>query len=403
MHSSNWHLIVCGTSHKVSSLKEREPLQVNGDEIAAAHAAFSDLADVREATILSTCNRVEFYFVTRRKVDPFEVVAAYYARARKLDVDRLREKFYVKKGRHAADHLFRVAAGIESMVLGENQILGQVRDAYSSACAVKAAGKIIHRLFHQAFRVGKQIRTDTEMGKGACSVSSAAMDLLRTKIDGLESARVLFVGINQMIQLAAGNLRGLDNVSFWFTNRTEQKAADFAAGYGARGFGLEQLPRLLPQADIIVTCTGATLPVITSAMLNTAARSRPDKRLVVVDMAVPRDVDCPPEGIPGCEVYDLEDIKAFVAEQQRKRQAAIPQVERIVERRLDEFVYWYEHVLHEPIYNGVGDVFERVRLDEVIPLLDRLSQKDREVVDRATRRLTQKLMQLRLHATEPDR
>ena len=168
MAVGNWHLVVCGVNHHETSVERREPLQLGREDIASAHAQFSRMAGVKEATIVATCNRIEFYAVTDKTIDVFDLVARFYSRFRQFDLSAMRDDFYIRKNKHAVVHLFRVAAGIDSMVLGENQILGQLKEAYSSACAVKAAGKVLHRLFHQAFRVGKQVRTNTELGKGAC-------------------------------------------------------------------------------------------------------------------------------------------------------------------------------------------------------------------------------------------
>ncbi|MFH2056967.1 MAG: hypothetical protein ABIJ61_13495, partial [bacterium] len=181
-HSLDWRLVLCGINYKQSSVEEREPLQLSNEDLAEAQALFSSLPGVLESIIVSTCNRIEFYFVCQVDYSPWQTVQTFYRRLRDLDIASLRPKFYVESGRQVAAHLFHVAAGIDSMVLGENQIVGQLRDAYSSSCAVKSSGKIIHRLFHQAFRAGKLVRSETEMGKGACSVASAAMGLLQEKL-----------------------------------------------------------------------------------------------------------------------------------------------------------------------------------------------------------------------------
>ena len=199
----NWHLILCGINHKNSTSEERGGIQIDNDKIAEAHALFAGMPKVMESIILSTCNRIEFYFVRETDEDPFELVQSFYGRFKNLDISNLCGKFYIKKGKHVAEHLFEVSAGMDSMVLGENEILGQVKAAYSSACSVKAAGRVIHRMFHQAFRAGKQVRADTEMGKGACSVSTAAIALVKTKIDNSARPDILFIGFNKMIGLAA--------------------------------------------------------------------------------------------------------------------------------------------------------------------------------------------------------
>jgi len=395
MSMSHWHLVVCGINHKTSTIAKREPLQLGHDEIAKAHATFSDMHEVIESTIVSTCNRVEFYFVSRRKYDPFEIVKKFYNEFKQVDISDLKDSFYIRKNKHAASHIFRVSAGIDSMVLGENQIMGQMKDAYSSACAVKAAGKVIHRLFHQAFRVGKQIRTDTEMGKGACSVSSAAIELLKPRLETMNKPVILFIGLNQMISLAAGSLNKMYFDRFMFANRTGEKAVSFAQKYNAEGHALDQLPELLPRADVVISCTGAPNAIIGKEMIDNLVTSNPDKKLLILDMAIPRDIDLDKNYQNGIEVLDLEDIHNFVKEQQAKRELAIPQAEIIIEHKLGEFNYWYDHVRHEPIYNGIHEAYENARQNELNNILESLPDNLKEQVDRATRQLVSKLSHLK--------
>jgi glutamyl-tRNA reductase len=401
MASITWRLVVCGINHKSSALLQREELQIAQDQLAKANALFGGLTGVIESVIVSTCNRIEFYFVSERQYDPFDIIRDFYKAFRNRDIDNLRDNFYIRKNRHAADHLFRVAAGIDSMVLGENEILGQLKNAYSSACLVKAAGKVIHRLFHQAFRVGKQVRSDTEMGKGACSVSSAAVEMLKERIENLRRPSILFIGINRMIAQAASNLNKLDRGKFMFANRTAEKAVTFAAAYDAEGFPLESLPSLMLKADVIISCTGAKEPVITREMIDDVIAADKGKKLTIIDMAIPRDIELEENYHPNFSVFNLDDIKEFVKEQQSAREMAIPQAEEIIERRLDEFNYWYEHVRHEPMYNGLGDLFEDIRQQEISAIISGLSPENRLEVDRITRNLVKRLLKLKIR-TSPE-
>jgi len=394
MVSPIWRLIVCGISHKTSSIEEREPLGYNHDDLAAVNAAFNDLPEIIESCVISTCNRTEYYFVTEQSVVPMDIITSFYHHSKLLDITPLRDKFYMKRDRHAADHLFRVAGGLDSMVLGENQILKQVKEGYSSACAVKAAGKVIHRLFHQAFRVGKQIRSDTEMGKGACSVSSASMELLNEKVNGLQDPTILFVGINQMISLAASSLSRTHQGHFMFANRTREKAEEFAARYGADGFGLDELPSLLTKADIVVTCTGSPTPVITSSMINSALQQQTDKKLLIMDMAMPRDVENDSISSQSVALYNLEDVQRHVREHQRKREAAVPQAEIIVERRLGEFMYWFDHVRHELLSDNIIESFDNLRQQELSGIMSKLSPELQEELNNATSNLVEKLLRV---------
>jgi len=394
----DWQLVVCGISHKTSALEQREPLQFGHDEMARAHATFRSIPGVMENLIVSTCNRIEFYFVSERSHDPFEQVVSFFKDIKGIDITELRENFYIRKGKHVAGHLFRVATGIDSMVIGENQILGQLKDSYSSSCAVKASGKLIHRLFHQAFRVGKQVRTDTPMGRGACSVSSVAVDMLTTKIHMLKEPSILFVGINRMTELAARNLNHLENSSYIFTNRTVEKAGILAEKYAGESYPLEALPKLLPRVDVVISCTGSKEPVITRSMLDGYLAENPERKIFILDMAVPRDVELEKNYNPAVELYDLEDIGQFVREGQKKREAAIPEAEHIIERLLGEFTYWYEHVQHEPVYNGLEQSFEDIRREEVADLIDKLPPQLKSECESISRRMVKRLLQVKIRS-----
>jgi glutamyl-tRNA reductase len=393
---TGWHLVMCGINHKSAELNQREVLQIGADAIASAHADLAGLAGVVEAVIVSTCNRIEFYMVAGRGDDPIDLAAAFYRRHRDLDISPQREQFYVRAGKHAAAHLFKVAAGIDSMVLGENQILGQAKDAYSSACAVKTAGKIMHRLFHQAFRVGKKVRTETEMGKGSCSVSTAAVGLLKSHLGDQARPAVLFVGAGKMIALVASGWSRLHHRRLMFANRTRAASEELAAKYEASAHLLEELPSLLAEADVVFTCTGSSEPVITRRMLQGHRAANPSHRLRIMDMAVPRDVEFERGSDAEVILYDLDDVKKYVADQQSQRAAAIPDAERLVEQRLNEFAYWYDHVRHEMTAERLMQDFERVRRDDLTPLFDKLPAELRREIDIKTERLVRKLAQLKI-------
>ncbi|MCK5126203.1 MAG: glutamyl-tRNA reductase [candidate division Zixibacteria bacterium] len=390
----NWRLLLCGINHTTASLEQREPLQLSRDELAPANAAIFKQNGLKEAIVVSTCNRIEFYLIAELHREAFEIVAEFYQNSKQIDILPLKEQFYIKKDKHVVDHLFRVTSGIDSMVLGENQIMGQGKEAYSASCAAKSAGKIIHRLFHQAFRIGKQVRTNTELGKGACSVASATIDLLRTKIKAIENPTILFIGLNKMITLAVSRLNRYGYNNFIFANRTREKAVEFGQQYHVDGFGLDNLADLLSQADVVVSCTGADEAIIDDNLISKALSLNENKQLLIADMAVPRDVDIK-QDYPGLEIYDLEAVQEFVKEKQAKRRDAIPQAERIIEYKLEQFVYWYDSVRHEPAYNDLGEAYERTREHEMKKIMPMLDEDSRELVDRATKRLINKLLHIK--------
>ena len=400
MSPGNWNLVVCGISHKLTSLADREPLQIGRNEMPRANAVFADMPGIMESAIVSTCNRIEFYFCAGKSEDIFDLIKVFYKNFNDQDISDKQNLFYIRKNKHAAAHLLAVAAGLDSMVIGENQILGQIKEAYTSACAVKTAGKVIHRLFHQAFRVGKQVRTDTEMGQGACSVSNAAIELLESKIANLKKPSILFVGINQMIALAANGVGKLDYGRMYFANRTVEKAEAFAKNFDSHGYPLSELPDLIKNSDIVISCTGAEEPVISRNMLDDFLQEVPGKKLLMVDLAIPRDIELAKDYNARIELYDLEDIKLHVEQHRQKRELAIPQAQEIIENKLSEFLYWFEHIRYEPLYNGLGDTFEIIRQEELSSVLEKLPEDTKEEIEMATRRMVNKLLQLKVRTSE---
>ena len=398
MITVDWRLMVCGTNHKMASVEEREPLQLGAEDIAKAHAEFGCQSGIMEAVIVSTCNRIEFYAVAKVEIDPLEAVKEFYHSFRELDLAPMTDKLYSFKGKHAVEHLFGVAAGIDSMVLGENQILGQLRDAYGSACSVRTAGKILHRLFHHAFRIGKQVRTDTEMGKGACSVSSAATELLKSQLGPSDRPSIMFVGVNKMISMAASAWGKRHHAELLFVNRTKSKADELAARYKTVGHGLDELPDLLPRVDILVSCTGAPGTVIDRSIIDAAAAARPDRKLIIMDMAIPRDVEYEKGRQGNVTLFDLEDIKEFLRERQLGRQAAIPDARKLIDQRLNEFAYWYDHARYELVYNGLEHAFTNITEQEMGPILEKLPPEQRREIAQATDRLARRLAQVKLRA-----
>jgi glutamyl-tRNA reductase len=361
---------------------------------------------VMESVILSTCNRIEFYFARETDDDPFELIETFYKQFRNLDISNLCEKFYIKKGKHVAEHLFRVSSGMDSMVLGENDILGQVKAAYSSACSVKTAGRVIHRMFHQAFRAGKQVRADTEMGKGACSVSTAAVDLAKTRIDNSARPEILFIGFNKMIAMAASAFNRSHHGRLLFANRTVSKIGDISRKYGAEIHSLENLPMLIAKADIVFTCTGSPDPIITkeiidrAIVLNKNRFKKSSRKLIIIDIAVPNDVESGIDYGRSIEIYRIEDVERHIKDLQDKQQLAIPQAETIIERLLGEFAYWYNHIKFEPMYNGLGNAFEEIRRQEMERVLNKIPEDLRDEVEKATGRLTSRLLHLKARTSK---
>jgi glutamyl-tRNA reductase len=228
------------------------------------------------------------------------------------------------------------------------------------------------------------------MGKGACSVSTAAVELLREKFDSNERPSLLFIGVNQMIRLAATRCRRMHHSHCWFANRTFEKAEAIARKFDSEPRRLDQLNELLVLTDVVITCTSSPDPIINAEMIDTAISQRDGRRLTILDLAIPRDVEYTSGNSALVEVLDLEDIKAFVNHQQQKRQDAIPQAEEIIEQRLKEFNYWWRHVKEEALYNGNGGRIAAIVTDELNSVLDKCPPELRNELSLAARRIAER-------------
>jgi len=393
--------VLIGINYKSSTLEEREPLQLNLDDLPRMGNVLVTTANVVEAVAIATCNRIEFYLVLRDTATAFDVVAGAYQTLRGIDITPLREKFYERTDGHAVRHLLRVAAGLNSMVLGETQIFGQIKQGYSQACSVKAAGKILHRLFHQAFRTGKKVREETSIGRGAVSVGGVAVRMLRERLSGNADPSILFVGVNEMISIAAEHFSKGGYSTFAFANRTLQHARQLTEVYGGTSHNLDQLPALISAADVLIACTGAATPVITREIIEQALVQRQNHNgLLIMDLGVPRDVEPRVGELPGIELLDLDDMHSQTVENLEERATAIGPAEVIVETRLAQFVYWYEAVRLEPMYEGLGEAFEHIRTEELAGLLDELPSEHRDTIDQFTIRLARRLLQAACRRSE---
>ncbi len=385
-----WYLAVCGINYKTGSIEDREPLQITREKISGALAVFAGIAEVREVAILSTCNRVEFYFVALKGRTPFDIVQEFYSRF-DAGLCLQKEKFYSHSGQAAAEHLLRVTSGMESMIFGESQILGQTKETYSAACAARTAGKIIHRLYHQAFRAGKSVRADTEMGRGACSMAGAAVELLKTKLEENSRPAVLFIGVNQMISLAASSLSKAEFGPFYFANRTLDRARALAEKHGGTGHGLEELGPLMDLVEVIITSTGAGQPVITENLILESGLLSKERHLTIIDLAMPRDTDFESGRFEGIEIYHQEHIRRFVEDRQSRRREATAEAEEIIRHKLEEFMYWFNQVRGEGLYESTSETIESFRKEEFETVTEKLAEEDRRRIDQASRRLVDRL------------
>jgi glutamyl-tRNA reductase len=369
-------LVLVGTSHRLAPVEDRERIAV--DLQAAADLAAS-LADRGEAVCLSTCNRTELYLVWG---DPDEAEASAISAlgAGEIELYRLRDE-------DAALHLFRVAAGLDSLVPGEGEILGQVRSAYEAG----SCGPVLHRLFRQALHAGKKVRTETAIAESPSSVSSAAAALAQQVFGDLDGCQVLLIGAGEVSELAGRSLAKRGASISAVTSRTHARAVQLAERFGGRAVSFEQLGDELERADVVVSSTSSPDLVLSSDQVP----NRKGRPLFVIDLAVPRDVDAGVAALDDCYLYDIDDLEAVVTESMSGRWREAERAESITEHELKRFRDWQASREVVPAIASLREHAETIRSGELAKAegrLEGLSESERRTVESLTTQIVNKLL-----------
>ena len=345
--------------------------------------------------MLSTCNRTEVYAVDPEPAAVEERIYGELADLSGLSPSELAPALYTVTDEAAAVHLFRVAAGLDSMVPGEAQILGQVREAYEAAREVGTTGSTLHRLFRQALRVGKRVRTETAIGENPASVSSAAAELAERVFEGLEGRKILLIGAGKTADLTAANLisRGVGEIVV--ANRSLDRAEALAHRFGGRAVGLEAVESELAQVDVVVASTGSQGLVLSGEQVARAMRERRGRPVFFIDIAVPRDLDPAINDLEGCYLYDIDDLERVVAESVAGRREEAVRAEAIVSEEADTFRAWQLSLDVVPAIASLRARAESIRLEELDRVEGRLaslSPSQRRAVEALTSQIVAKLL-----------
>jgi glutamyl-tRNA reductase len=386
-------LVLVGTSYQRAPVELRELLAYDADLRREALERLS--VDGSEAVVLSTCNRTEVYAVDSQPGQAEERIYGELAGLSGLSQSELAPALYSVTDEAAAVHLFRVAAGLDSMVPGEAQILGQVREAYEAAREAGTAGSTLHRLFRQALRVGKRVRTETAIGENPASVSSAAAELAERVFEGLEGRRILLIGAGKTADLTAANLisRGVGEIVV--ANRSPDRAEALARRFGGRAVGLDALEDELALVDVVVASTGSQGLVLSGEQVARAMKERRGRPVFFIDIAVPRDLDPAIHELEGCYLYDIDDLERVVAESVAGRREEAVRAEAIVSEEADSFRAWQLSLDVVPAITSLRARAESIRqeeLDRVESRLASLSPSQRRAVEALTSQIVAKLL-----------
>jgi glutamyl-tRNA reductase len=390
------HLLLVGISHRTASvdLREKVDFSVRGLPEALDQVVRRGLAS--ETIVVSTCNRAEIYSACEDAAATTRDMSAFISEFHGVPAPVVSKHLYTSADVDAARHLFRVAAGLDSLVVGEPQILGQVKAAHAAATAARAVGPILNRLFHASFAVGKRVRRETGLGSGAVSISYAAVSLARKIFGSLEGRTVAVVGAGEMGKLTALHMKSQGVQRVTIVSRTMAHAARTAEAIGgASAAPWDELDSVLAASDIVITATGAAAPILTKAHIESIMRPRRNQPLFIIDIALPRDVEAAAGEIEQVFLYNVDDLQATVRENLARRASEVARAEAIVAEEVERFAAWFRSRGAVPTLVALRQRFDAIRRAELERLdfkLAPLSPDARARVEEVTRLIVEKLL-----------
>jgi len=378
----------------VAPLELREKLSFSAAELKRRLAEISISAGLEELVVLSTCNRTEVYAYGMSEEGLSRGIENILSAKCGTRVALSDKSFYRYLDRRAVDHLFRVSSSLDSLVLGESQILGQVREALRLAQVARTAGRVLSRLFQQAIKVGKRARSETAIGSGAVSVSSAAVDLASKIFGDLSGKEAIILGAGETSELTLSLLVNSGVESVLVSNRTYKKAVELALTYHGTAVNFDEFPALLARADILISSTSAPGVILKSGEAGEII-SRRDRPIFMIDLAVPRDIDPALGKLENCFLYNIDDLETVVENNLAGRKTQIGLVEEIVTSESDDFMKWYESLSVVPLIKSLHDHMNHIRsreVDKVLGRLGHLSEDDRALIEKLSIQILNKFL-----------
>jgi len=384
------HLLAFGVNHQTAPVEIREQVAFVPEKLMDALGELTSHDTVHEAAILSTCNRTELYCNLESANDGRLV--EWFCDYHRLNRDALHPYLYRHPDQAAVRHAFRVAAGLDSMILGEPQILGQMKDAFTQAHKAGTTGKILNRLFQQTFAVAKQVRTDTAIGVSAVSVASAAVALARQIFANLSNQTVLLIGAGDMIELCARHLKEQGVRHMIVANRTLERAQRVAEPYGAEAISLAEMPARLADADIVISSTASQLPILGKGAVERALKARKHRPMFMVDIAVPRDIEAEVAELNDVYLYTVDDLQGVVQENRQSRAAAAHEAEKIIDVQVLNFMHWIHGLDAVPTIRALREQADSLRERELRRARQKLARGEdpAKVLEQLARALTNK-------------
>jgi glutamyl-tRNA reductase len=388
-------IINIGMNHETAPVALRECLAVESQNVQNALGLMRSLAVVREGFFLSTCNRVETLVVAEEVQEAKGAIISLLSRMGNIPAEEFSASLYTYENMDAVAHIFSVASSLDSMIIGEPQILGQIKEAYVQATREKMSGVILNRLMHKAFHVAKRVRSETDICGAAVSISYAAVELARKIFNTLEGKKVLLIGAGEMAELAARHLLTNGVSGMTVLNRTFQRAAEVAERFRASPVSLDELDAQLLNADIVVSSTASTDFILTREMVKKVLRKRRNRPLFLIDIAVPRDIQPEVNRLNNVYLYDIDDLKGVIEMNKAQRREEAVKAQRIVQEEVVKFEKWLKTLAVVPTIVSLrrkAEAIVEAEFGKSRSVLERLAPEHRETVEVLVRSIVEKVL-----------
>ncbi|MGD9212163.1 MAG: glutamyl-tRNA reductase [Desulfobacteraceae bacterium] len=388
-------IILLGLNHKTAPVEVRECLAFSGDETQIALEKLMAQPAIKEAVLVSTCNRIEMILAVENQVQAVEAAKGFIAGFKRVPVSEFEKSLYKYCGNEAVKHLFRVASSLDSMMVGEPQILGQIKAAYRTATITKSSGVILNRLLHKAFFVAKRVRSETGIGDHAVSISYAAIELGKKIFGTMENKEVLLIGAGEMAELAVEHLLRNRSGRITVANRTFERGVELAQRFKGRPVRFEEIPHILNEVDIIISSTGSSEFVVRPEQIKPLMRKRRHRPLFFIDIAVPRDIDPAINRISNVYVYDIDDLKGVVDDNIEDRNREALKAERLIDEAVIRFQQWHSSLAVVPTIKDIrkkSNDLIHAEVTKTLNALSPLSEKERKAIEKMAHALVNKIL-----------
>lgn len=373
---------VLGINHKECPIEIREKMHFNPRQLEEALVFSKADGAISELVILSTCNRVEFYGFSEMPGIPEEACVKIFEKTHQIKGEIFSPYFYRQEGKDAMRHLFRVAAGLDSLVIGENEILGQIRDAFKKSNELETVHSVLYRLMEKSLKVGKDVRTTTKLNEGAVSIPSVAVELAEKIFGKLQGEKIMIIGTGEMSELTLKNLRSSGAEASFIASRSPERGRVLATEFEAQWIPLDSWPEKLAETDILISSTASSYPIIRSEHVKKVMSARKHKPLFMIDIAVPRDIEPEINALDDVYLYNIDDLKGVAASNLKFRQKEIQAAETLVEKAVLDYQGWLERLKSRPVIESFEEFVNRIVDNELAPLAQqrRISEEERKQV-----------------------